>query len=260
MTAVLLTALLAAVVYGGNPCDPVLRAAAARSSLPLCTEYGDATLSSDERLVVFSEHETEVTGTDTAHRVHLAILERDSAADGWRVVDREDITDLLLDNGDPGSFERLAVFVENASIGDRRVVHLSLLSGISGSGAISRADDLFYLVAASKLRRVALLEGTAAWWRSGDRKRGETSSTLRVVGAQLVWDRSERIAGTNGDVVDVTCRDERRVYRWDEGALVPLPVVAEDDHLLEESTTLGRFDLRSTIDCASTKRPPGAID
>jgi hypothetical protein len=249
--AVLQPLVLFAIIYGGSACGHAVRATT-NSHLSACTQYSDTPLSPSARLVLYAEHQPEVEGTDTEHHVYVSLLHRRPRSDQWEIVDREEITDHLLNNGDRGFLERLAVLVNDFTIDGQGVLDVSVLAGISGNGGISRIDDLFYIVRDADLMNVGMFQGTAAWWKSGAHERSETHSTLQVVGPYLLWDRSERRARGTVETAKIDCHEDRRVYRWRNGALMP-GNVTEAELAGKRSTTLRRFDLHTTVDCTRAR-------
>ena len=211
--------------------------------------YTDSDLGDGRRVVVYGFTPVRRgSDSDIEHQVFVAIVAR-KGKDYKLVSARRDVTDKVFSMGERGRFVELRARVNLFKLRGGHFVDVSLWSVISGSGAISSANDVIFRIAGDgQLINAATLEVTQEFSRNGWREVRETSSELAVAEDGLVWTKKERLASRNkaDDPFRVNCQTTHTIYRRQGHNLVASPTAPKG-----KSTPLGRVPMKEIVPCCS---------
>ena len=178
--------------------------------------YTDADLGDGRKVVVYGFTPVRRgTDSDIEHRVFVTIVAR--KGDTYELLSaRRDVTDKVFDIGEHGRFVEVRACVNPFTLLGGHYVDVSLWSSISGSGAISSANDVIFRISADgQLIHAATLEVTQEFSRNGWREIRQTSSELAAGKDGLIWTRKERLASRRKADAPfrVNCQTTRTIYR-----------------------------------------------
>jgi hypothetical protein len=192
-----------------------------------------------QTVVVYSEGiKAESPHGDNLYWVFAAVVA--PPADGMRVIDRQELTnDVPVYTEFPGHVLEVQAAVHSfPARGGKTIVAVELYGTLAGSGALSDASNLFFLLHPDgRLTRALALARTSGSGRSGAGEGGATESRISVGTA----------AGVLGDIVL-----EKRGVRWTHGPSDPKPVITCGATSIEAYRFTGDHYERIA-------RPPGAL-
>lgn len=211
--------------------------------------YTDADLGDGRKVVVYGFTPVRRgSDSDIEHQVFVTIVAH--KGNGYEIASaRRDVTDKVFNMGERGRFVELRARVNLFQLRGGQFVDVSLWSTISGTGAISSANDVIFRISTDgQLINAATLEVTQEFSRNGWREVRETSSELAVAEDGLVWTRKERLASRNKaeEPFRVNCQTTQTTYRRQGHNLVASPTAPKG-----KARPLGRVPMKEIVPCCS---------
>ena len=211
--------------------------------------YSDADLGDGRKVVVYGFTPVRRgTDRDVEHKVFVTIVAR--KGDDYELLSaRRDVTDKVFNMGEHGRFVDVRARVNPFTLRGGHYVDITLWSTISGTGAVSSANDVIYAIAADgQLIGMATLEVTQEFSRNGWREIRETTSELAAGNDGLVWTKKERLASRRRaeDPFRVNCQTTRMTYRRQGHMLVPVTTT-----LKGKLKPLPRVPMKEIVPCCS---------